>query len=311
MFFRFIIKKGIVVFFLLLGITLLAFALICALPGDPASGLIGQRSDPGSIERINNALGVDKPFISKYLGYLKLLFQGEFGRSYYTNQPVGRDIINKFPTTMTLALFAIVWSSFVGTILGLIAGIKEGRIIDRVINFFCLTGLSVPVFWSGLLLILIFSFKLQLLPPSGSRGVEFFILPAITLGYPALSGITRVTRAAVIDIKGSPFVNVLYAKGITPLRIYSIHILKNVLIPLITVIGLDFGSFLNGAVLTETIFGLNGIGRYAMEGILKRDYPVVMGTILVGTLVFVLVNALVDVLYKYLDPRVRAYKSAL
>ncbi len=305
----FIIKKFIIFLILLLGISFFAFLLLYALPGNPATSLIGQHSLPDDLIRINKALGADKSFISQYMGYLKLLLHGELGRSYYTNRAVRDDILQKFPNTLTLALWAICLAGTTGTILGLIAGIHKDTIVDKIINIVSLTGLSVPVFWSGLLLMLFFSFKLRILPPSGTGGIHFIVLPALTLTLPAMAGIVRITRASVLEIMGMPFMTVLTAKGLSRFRIYMLHLLKNVMIPLITIIALDFGSYLNGAVLTETIFGWDGIGRYAMEGILKRDYPVVLACVLVGTVVFVAVNTIVDILYKLIDPRIRIYKD--
>jgi ABC-type dipeptide/oligopeptide/nickel transport system permease component len=165
----------------------------------------------------------------------------------------------------------------------------------------------MPVFWSGLLLMLLFSLRLKVLPPSGTGGLQYLVLPAITLSLPALATLIRVTRITVLDLMDMQFIRTARAKGLTETAINSIHIMKNALIPVITVIGLEFGSYLNGAVLTETIFGWDGIGRYAMEGIIKRDYPVIMGCLLIGTIVFVLMNLIVDIVYHYVDPRVRLH----
>ena len=174
-----------------------------------------------------------------------------------------------------------------------------------MITVFSIAGLSVPVFWSGLMLMLLFSLKLKLLPPSGTGNLRYLLLPALTLSLPALASIVRVTRVSVLEVMDMPFVRTARAKGIKETSVNMVHILKNALVPVVTVIGLEFGSYLNGAVLTETIFGWDGIGRFTMEGIMKRDYPVIMGCIIAGTLIFVLINLLVDVIYYYLDPRVR------
>jgi ABC-type dipeptide/oligopeptide/nickel transport system permease component len=181
--------------------------------------------------------------------------------------------------------------------------------MDRLISSISVSGLSVPVFWSGLLIMLFFSLKLKILPPSGTGDIRFLILPSITLSLPALATLSRVTRTILIEIFDMPFITTARAKGITELKINFIHIFKNALIPLITVIGLDFGSYLNGAVLTETIFGWDGIGRFTMDGIIKRDYPVIMGCVIVGTIIFVLINLFVDIVYHYLDPRVRLHEN--
>jgi ABC-type dipeptide/oligopeptide/nickel transport system permease component len=259
------------------------------------------------IENIRKQIGSDRNIINQYTGYVKLLLGGEFGRSYYTNRRVTEDLVLKFPNTMKLALSAMLIATPLGIILGFAAAYRRGTRLDRLITTVSVLGISTPVFWLGLLLMLIVSFKLRLLPPSGTGGIRFLIMPAITLALPAVATLARVTRTSVIDILDMPFLQAVRAKGLRKIRINLVHVLKNALIPIITVVGLDFGSYLNGAVLTETIFGWDGIGRFAMEGIIKRDYPVVMGTIIVGTMVFVIVNLLVDITYQYLDPRVRLH----
>jgi ABC-type dipeptide/oligopeptide/nickel transport system permease component len=283
----------------------LTFSLTKALPGDPVLGMVGERASPEVIESIRSRIGSDKDVISQYAGYLRLLVKGEFGRSYYTNREVMDDILMKFPNTMALALGAMLIATPLGVMLGFAAAYRRGSRIDKLITTVSVLGISMPVFWIGLLLMLIVSFKLRLLPPSGTGDIRFLVLPAVTLAMPAVATLARVSRTAVIDVLDMPFIQSVRAKGLTALRTNLVHILKNAMIPIITVVGLDFGSYLNGAVLTETIFGWDGIGRFAMEGIIKRDYPVVMGTIIVGTVAFVLVNLLVDITYHYLDPRVR------
>lgn len=294
----------------LFGITLLTFSLTKALPGDPVSGLVGERAKPEVIESIRRELHLDKNVLIQYLGYLKLLAKGEFGRSYYTNRKVIDDLIVKFPNTMLLAVCAMVLSVPAGILLGFISALRRGSAIDRIISSISIIGLSVPVFWSGLLIMLFFSLRLKIFPPSGMGDIRFLILPSLTLALPAIAALTRVSRTTLLDILGMPYVRTARAKGLKERAVLFIHVLKNALIPLVTVIGLDFGSYLNGAVLTETIFGWDGIGRYAMDGIMKRDYPVVMGCIITGTIVYVLINLLVDILYHYLDPRVRLYAKA-
>lgn len=296
---------------LLLGITLLTFSLTKALPGDPVLGMVGERANPETIEKIRQQMGSGKSVIRQYFGYLGLLARGEFGRSYYTNRRVTEDLAAKFPNTMMLAVGAMVIATPLGVMLGFWAALRRGSALDRLITTVSVVGISMPVFWSGLLLMLVASFYLKLLPPSGTGELRFLVLPAVTLALPAVATLARVTRTTMIDILDMPFVQAARAKGLAPWKINVKHILRNALIPIVTVIGLDFGSYLNGAVLTETIFGWDGIGRYAMEGILKRDFPVVMGTIIVGTAVFVLINLAVDVVYHWLDPRVRVHGKSI
>ena len=303
----YLIKKLLLLIPLLIGVTSITFTLTKTLPGDPVYSMVGERAQPEVIEKIRKELGSDKNIIIQYLGYIKLLIKGEFGRSYYTNRKVIDDLLSKFPNTLKLALGAMIIAISFGLFLGFISAYKRGTFTDRIISSLSVTGLSIPVFLSGLLIMLFFSLKLKLLPPSGTGDLRFLILPSVTLSLPALATLARVTRTTLIEIFDMPFVTTAKAKGVTELKINFVHVLKNALIPIVTVIGLDFGSYLNGAVLTETIFGWDGIGRFTMEGIIKRDYPVIMGCIIIGTTIFVIINLIIDILYHSLDPRVRLY----
>jgi ABC-type dipeptide/oligopeptide/nickel transport system permease component len=281
-----------------------------AIPGDPVLSLVGERAQPEIIEQIRSELGIDKGFISQYLGYIRLLSKGEFGRSYYTQRKVFNDLLIKFPNTMKLAFGAMVIAVPIGLLFGFISAYKKDSIVDRFVSLLSVTGLSLPVFWSGLLIMLFFSLKVKLFPPSGTGDLRFLVLPALTLSLPALATISRVTRTTVIEVLTAPFIATAQAKGVRAIKIKYIHVLKNALIPIITVIGLDFGSYLNGAVLTETIFGWDGIGRFTMEGIMKRDYPVIMGCVILGTMLFVCINTIVDIMYHYIDPRVKFHENS-
>jgi ABC-type dipeptide/oligopeptide/nickel transport system permease component len=275
------------------------------LPGDPVLSLVGERTNPETLERIKKQIGTDRNFILQYSGYIHLLLKGELGRSYYTQRDVARDILDKFPNTLKLAFAAMIAAIPVGLMLGFISVRNRGKTIDVLTSIVAVGGISLPVFWIGLILIYIFSFYLKILPPSGTGDIRFLILPALTLALPAAASIARVARTTMLEIVGEPFVQTARAKGLGETAILVKHVFKNALIPLVTIIGLDFASYLNGAVLTETIFGWDGIGRFTMEGIIKRDYPVVMGCLLVGTSAFVLINFAVDLVYQYLDPRIR------
>jgi ABC-type dipeptide/oligopeptide/nickel transport system permease component len=301
----YVLKKIALLFPMLFGITLITFTLTNALPGDPVYSMVGERASPQAIEKIRKEIGADKDVIRQYTGYLSLLLSGEMGRSYYTNRKVLDEIIDKLPNTLRLAAGAMCIAVPFGILLGLLSAVRKNRVSDRMITVFSIAGLSVPVFWSGLMLMLLFSLKLKLLPPSGTGNLRYLLLPALTLALPALASIVRVTRVSALEVMDMPFVRTARANGIKENRVNMVHILKNAMIPVATVIGLEFGSYLNGAVLTETIFGWDGIGRFTMEGIMKRDYPVIMGCIIAGTMIFVLINLLVDVIYYYLDPRVR------
>ena len=291
----------------LLGITLITFILIRSLPDDPVQGMVGERASPETIARIRAELGQNKSFPIQYLGYLKLISSGELGQSIYTNRRIVDDLREKFPNTLKLALMAMLFASVFGICLGIVAAVKRGTIWDSLVSIISMGGISVPTFWLGLTLMLIFAFYIPLLPPSGMGDGSFvyIILPSMTLGTFSLSYIARITRSAMLESLSQPYISSARAKGLPESHIVLKHALKNSLIPVVTLIGLDLGSYLNGAVLTETIFGWDGIGRYALDGIMKRDYPVILGVVLCGSVVFITLNLLVDISYQFLDPRLK------
>jgi ABC-type dipeptide/oligopeptide/nickel transport system permease component len=308
----YIVKRVLLFIPTFLGITLITFFLMQALPGDPVQSMVGERATPETILRIRSELGMERPLPLQYFGYVKLIAQGELGRSYFTNRRVTDDLLQKFPNTLRLALAAIVFASISGIALGIVSAARRGTVWDRIASLASVGGISLPVFWLGLTLMLIFSLYLRWLPPSGMGHYEaaYLVLPAITLGTYSSAYIARITRSSMIEALSQSYIVTARAKGLTERVIILKHALKNSLIPVVTLIGLDLGSYLNGAVLTETIFGWDGLGRYALDGILKRDYPVIMGVVLFGALVFMSVNLLVDISYHFIDPRVRIKKEA-
>ena len=303
----YLLKRIFLLIPLLFGITLTTFSLLKGLPGDPATSLVGERASPEIIAEIRKQIGADKGFIAQYEGYLTLMIRGDFGRSYYTNRDVLKDIRIKLPNTMKLAFSAMLIAVPVGITIGFIAGYRRDKLISGFITAISIAGLSIPVFWSAIIIMLLFSLTFNLFPPSGTGGFQFIVLPALVLSIPAASTLARVTMTSVADVMTMPYVNTARAKGLSPLRITAVHILRNAVIPIVTIIGLDFGSYLNGAVVTETIFGWDGIGRFTMEGIIKRDYPVILGCIVVSTAIFVIVNLMTDIIYQYLNPGIRLH----
>lgn len=303
---HYILKRILLFIPTLLGITLITFILMQYIPGDPVTSMVGERASPETIARIRTELGLDRSRTYQYFLYLQRLGTGQLGRSYYTNRMITDDLIQKFPNTLTLALAAMLFASTIGICLGILAAVKQGTKWDRLITLFSVGGISIPVFWLGLALMLLFAFYLQWLPPSGmgDGSLVYVILPAATLGTFSLSYIVRVTRSSMLETLSLPYIAAARAKGLSEPTVVLKHALKNSLIPVVTLIGLDLGSYLNGAVLTETVFGWDGLGRYALDGILKRDYPVIMGVVLFGAVVFVSMNLLVDISYHILDPRV-------
>ncbi len=305
---NFYLKRIIMTVPTLVGISIVTFVLLQALPGDPVQGLAGDRADQAVLERIRRDMGTDRPVVMQYAGYLKLIMQGELGRSLYTNSSVRADIARKLPNTLLLAAAAMLFSTLFGILLGIFMAVFRGTFWDRMALILSTGGISLPVFWLGLLLVYLFSFRLQLLPPagmgSGFSGLVFLVLPAATLGLNSAAALARITRTGMLDVLSQPYITTARAKGVSAPVVIFKHAFKNTLIPVVTLIGLDFGSYLNGSILTETIFGWDGIGRYAVEGIFQRDYPVIMGCVLTGALLFVLVNLAVDLLYGLIDPRI-------
>lgn len=291
----------------LLGLTLITFLLLRAIPGDPALGLVGDRADPRAVEAIRKELGQDRPLPAQFIGYLKLLAHGNLGKSYYTHRDVSKDIVEKFPNTLKLAFAAMLLSTIAGVLLGVLSAVTRGSYWEKVFSGMALAGVSLPVFWVGLVLMLLFAFMLPWLPPSGMGGgrLAYLVLPASTLGLNSAAYVARITRMSLIEALGAQYVMTARAKGLSPLVVVGKHALRNALIPIITLVAIDFGSYLNGSVLTETIFGWDGLGRYALDGIMKRDYPVILGTVLVGSAFFVFFNMLADIAYGFVDPRIR------
>lgn len=303
----YILKRLLLFIPTLLGVTIITFFLMKAVPGDPAAGMVGERAPKEVVEKIRKDLGEDRPLLLQYASYIGLILKGELGRSYYTNRKVAEDIAEKLPNTFKLALAATLLSTVAGIILGVISAVFRDSFLGKAASIIALWGISLPVFWVGLVLMLFFALILHWLPPSGmgNGSLAYLILPASTLGIHSAAYISRITRSSMLEVLSKPYIETARAKGLSEFRVIMKHALRNALIPIVTLIGIDFGSYLNGSVLTETIFGWDGMGRYALDGIMKRDYPIIMGTVLVGSVVFVAINLLVDISYSYLDPRIR------
>lgn len=289
-----------------LGIILITFLLMKCVPGDPVYGLIGQRASPEIVEKYRKMIGAGGNYMSQFFNYLKLVSKGDLGRSYYTNYPVSRSIAEKFPNTLKLAVAAMGFAIAVGIFAGAISACSQNSPLDRGFLYLTSIAISTPVFWLGLILIFVFAYKLKVLPPSGMGcgDMRYLILPALTLGIRSSAYIGRVMRSSMIEVLSENYITAALAKGLPRAKVVAVHALRNAAIPVVTLIGIDFASYLNGAVLTETIFGWDGLGRFAMTAIFKRDYPVILGTVLFGAVVFVMINLLTDVIYKYLNPRI-------
>lgn len=335
--FQFILKRVAMIIPTFIGITLLTFALIHLIPGDPIEIRMGERGlSPEVHQQMMHQLGLDKPLPVQYFEYMKGLAHGDLGNSYKDNAPVIDQFLALFPATVELAFFAILFAIIVGIPVGIIAAIKRGSIFDHSVMAISLTGYSMPIFWWGLLLMLLVSVQWNLTPVSGQIDAQYWIdnvtgfmlidswlsgepgafksavshliLPTIVLGTIPLAVISRMTRSAMLEVLGEDYIRTARAKGLAPIRVIIVHALRNALIPVVTVVGLIVGQLLSGAILTETIFSWPGIGKWVIEAIRQRDYPVVQGAVLIIATIIILINLFVDLLYGIVNPRIRHRK---
>jgi peptide/nickel transport system permease protein len=310
---QYIIRRLLVLVPLLIGVTVITFTMIRLVPGDPVAAQYGanpEEMDPEVVERLREELGLNDPLPVQFARYVGHLIRGDLGRSITTKRPVGPDIVQRFPATMLLAVSAIAVVLLVSIPLGIISALKRGSLLDSVVMTISLFGVSMPNFWIGVVLILIFALRLDWLPSVG-RGegvvgtIKSLILPAVTLGTSMAGLVTRITRSSMLEVLGQDYMRTAHAKGLQRRVVLVRHGLRNALIPVVTILGLQFASLLGGTVIVETIFAWPGMGRFAVNAIWRRDYPVIMGTVLVFAVIFMLVNLVTDVLYTFLDPRIR------
>jgi peptide/nickel transport system permease protein/oligopeptide transport system permease protein len=288
----------------LAGVLIVVFLLLYVAPGDPVMEMVGERADAETIARLRRELRLDDPLHVQFGHYISGVLRGDLGRSYITGRPILGDIVERFPKTLQLAGAAMLLASITGITIGVLSARRPGGWLDRISLGGAYLGISFPVYWVGLLLILLFAVELRWLPPSGFGGLEFIVLPALALGTRSIAFLARVTRSAMLEVLGSDFVRSARAKGLHERVVVVRHALRNALIPVITVLGLDFGSYLTGSILTETIFSWPGLGRYVVNAIARRDLPAIQGSVLFLSFVFVLVNLLTDLAYAKADPRV-------
>jgi len=286
------------------GIMAVTFSLVL-LTGDPARMMVPPEAGEEAVEEIRRRLGLDQPIPIQFVRFMGGAARGDFGTSLSFNEPATKLVFERFPNTLQLAAVAMAWSLAVSFALGVISAARRYTVEDVVATTIALLGQSIPVFWLGIMLILVFSVALGWLPTSGMGGPESFVLPAITLGWFTMARTTRLVRSGMLDVLGQDYVRTARAKGLDEWGVVVHHALKNASIPIVTVIGLDFGTLLGGAVITETIFAWPGVGRLAAEAIFRRDFPLVQANVFYIATAFVLINLVVDILYTWLDPRVR------
>lgn len=289
----------------ILGVIAITFILMYIVPGDPVVSMVGERYDQATVERLRADLHLDDPLWQQFFRYLGNVFSADLGTSFVTGRPVMTDLIEKFPRTLVLALAAMTVATLIGLTVGVVSSLRPRSWIDKGTMVLALAGISAPVFWVGLILVLVVGVYLKWLPPTGFGGLEYLVLPAITLGTRSAAYLARLTRATMLEVLNQDYIRTARAVRLPEWKVVLKHALPNTLVPVITVIGTDFGSYLSGAVLTESIFGWPGVGRFALEAILKRDFPVIQGTVLFMALVFILANLVVDLLYGVVDPRIR------
>ncbi|SEB20907.1 ABC transporter permease subunit [Variovorax sp. YR216] len=332
--FRFIVTRASLLVPTFIGMTLLAFFLIRLVPGDPIETLAGERGiDPARHAVLLKEYGLDKPLFTQYGIYIERVLHGDLGKSVITQEPVMSEFLALFPATVELAICAVLFALLLGIPAGIIAAVKRNSLFDHGVMATSLTGYSMPIFWWGLLLILFFSVHLGWTPVSGRIAVQYYIepvtgfllidsllsddkgaffsavqhliLPAIVLGTNTLAVIARMTRSAMLEVLGEDYIRTARAKGLGPLRVVGVHALRNALIPVVTVIGLQVGVLFTGAILTETIFSWPGVGKWLIEAIARRDYPVLQGGMLLLGVIVMLVNVIVDLAYGLINPRIR------
>lgn len=330
---KYILKRILMVIPVLLGVTVIIFLITRVLAPDPAPVVLGEHATPEAMAVWRTDNGLDDPIWLQYVNFIVGAVQGNLGTSYYTHQPVTAEIAARFPATAELAICAIIVASLVGVALGVLAAVKKNKAADNVSMFVALIGVSMPIFWSGILLILLFSGILHWLPSSGrvspllqpNGGTGFFIidtvvrgdwialgdvlvhliLPTLALSLYSMAIITRMTRSSMLETLNADYIRTARAKGLSKGSVNVKHALRNAMLPISTVIGLQFGSLLGGALLTETVFAWPGIGKFAVDCVLKSDFPVVQGIVLLVAVIFVVMNLVVDIVYAYLDPRIK------
>lgn len=302
---RYILRRILMLIPVMLGVTLVSFSLLQMVPGDPAEVLAGQEATEEDVQRIRHEYGLDRPIVVQYARFVLNAARGDLGISIQSRHPVRELLLQRLAFTLQLSLVSILVAVALGLLAGIVSSTRQYSFFDTASMLGALFGISMPIFWLGLLLILVFAVKLRILPSGGTGTFAHLILPAIALGSASAAVIARMTRASMLEVARQDYVRTARAGGHPERIVIFRYALKNAMVPVLTVFGLEFGYMLGGAVLTETVFSLPGIGRLLVEGIFARDYPVVQGAMMLVAATFVLVNLLTDVAYAFFDPRIR------
>ncbi len=303
---KYILKRILFMIFVVIGVTLIVYLILNLAQGDPALQILGDHATPEAIEQLHEEMHLDDPVLVRYGRYMLGLIQGDFGLSYKTQRPVVEELGPRFISTIKLSAAGIIISIIFALPLGIVAAVKQNTLFDGASMIVSLLGISMPVFWTSSLLIMFFSLKLGWFPSQGAEGIKSIILPAVALGFQGMASIARVTRSSMLEVIRQDYMRTARAKGVPYRDVIIHHGVKNAMIPTITVIGISIGTLLGGAVMVETVFAWPGIGRLIVTSIQGRDIPMVMGCIIIFTLCISIINLVVDLLYGFVDPRVKA-----
>ena len=300
-----VVKRILISIPVLIGVVLAIFVMLRIVPGSPVTTMMGEHVNPAVIEKISKEMGLDQPYYIQFLKYIANALRGDFGTSYRLNRNVTQIIIEAFPNTVKLSLLAAAVSWLIGIVAGIVAAIRQNRLLDRLFMGCALMGVSMPVFMTALVLQYVFAFKLKWFPVSGFDSFRAMILPAIVLGWNSAGSIARMTRSNLVEIMQEDYIRTARAKGLREYAVIIFHALKNAMLPVVTMMALQISSMLSGAVLTESVFGVPGIGRLAVNAIETRDMPLLQGTVVFTTVLIIVGNLIADLLYNVLDPRIR------
>lgn len=304
---KYIFKRILMMIPVLIAVSFIVFTLLYITPGNPAEYILGVDANEETIAQLEEELGLNDPFLTRYFNYLKgIVTEFDFGISYTTRRSVSIELLDRLPNTMILAALGVAVSAVIGVIAGIIAATRQYTIFDNLATIIALSGVSMPTFWLGLMLMILFALKLNWLPPSGFSSPVHWILPVVTIGACSSANIMRQTRSAMLEVIRQDYITTARAKGQTERVIIIKHALKNAMIPVLTVLGISFGSLLGGAIMVESIFTIPGLGKLMLDALNAKNYPMVQGGVLLIALMFAVVNLLVDILYALIDPRIRA-----
>ncbi|WP_036607541.1 ABC transporter permease [Oribacterium sp. P6A1] len=302
---RYVLKRALLAVSIIFSISLITFLILNVLPGDPVAMMLGDFADANKIKEVRHNMGLDLPLWQQYLKWITNLIRGDFGSSYFQKKPVLFLILQAFQYTSYLAAMSYIIALMIGLFMGIIAAVYHGSVLDRFLMSISVLGISAPSFWVAILLQIYIGLRFKIFPVSGVQTSIGYVLPAIALGTRYAASISRVTRASMMEVMGQDFIRTAYAKGLNPFRIVMVHIFRNALIPVITIIGADIGSLLTGSMITENVFNIPGIGKLLIDAINRRDIPLVQGGVIYVATVCVLIYFIVDVLYAVVNPNIR------